>query len=301
MLDILSDLTLEQHDGIAKSIRTRLQRLATSPGEGCDHAACIITRRINFLFHIDSGWTSDTIARWLNLEHPLAEPAWNGFLHNRQLPVHEFFSEIKPHFCAVAAQIPRWSWDDSSSHTWHLMLVQACLWHRSGRPFISHGEAKVLLQATDHSGRAHCLGILRSSLRNDSKLWRSFVKPFLEQAWPRELKSRSDSTSNALTELAASANDLFPEIVDTIIPLLTRVSQPSVVMHTFHNHEDKDKQTLAARFPQHTLKLLHALIPDLPEYVPFDLAALLKLVGDAEPRLRQDSRWRRLRHIAVGR
>ena len=300
-LDILGDLTLEQHDGIPESIRTRLERLATAPGEGCDHAACIITSRINYLFHIDSRWISNTVAPWLNLEHPLAEPAWNGFLHNRQLPVQEFFSEIKPHFCAVAARIPRWSWDDSSSHTWHWMLVQACLWHRPGRRFISLGEAKVLLQATDHSGRAHCLSILRSSLRNDSKLWRPFVKPFLEQAWPRELKCRSESTSNAFAELAASAKDLFPELVDAIVPLLTRVSQPSVVMHTFHNHEDDDKKAFAARFPQHTLKLLHALVPDLPEYVPFDLGAVLELVGDAEPRLRQDSRWRRLHHIAVGR
>ena len=300
LLFILEDLRLDQQDGIPESIRIRLERLSTSPGEGCDHAVCIITRHIRYLFHIDPLWTSATVAPWLNLEHLLAEPAWNGFLRNEQLPVPELFSQIRADFCTVVGKLPGWSWDDSASHTWHRMLVQACLWHRPSRRFISIEEARVLLQGTIDSGRVHCLGILRSILRDDNKLWRRFVKPFLEQAWPRELRFQTEATSNAFAELAESANEFFPEVVDSVVPFLTRVSKPSAVMYTFENNEENDEQSLATRFPRHTLKLFHALVPDIPQYVPFDLRKVLEMIGDADQNLRQDNRWRRLHQIAVG-
>ena len=300
LLLILEDLSLNQHEGIPESIRVRLERLSASPGEGCDHAACIIASKIGYLFHIDPVWTSATVVPWLNMEHPLAEPAWNGFLHIKRLPVQELFSQIRSDFCEVVGKLPVWSWDDSSSHTWHRMLVQACLWHRPGRRFISFDEARALLQVTTNSGRVRCLGILRSILREDNKLWRGFVKPFLEQVWPRELGIQTESTSNALAELAESAKDHFPEVVDTIVPVLTRVSKPSAVMYTFESNDENDEQSLATRFPRHTLRLFHAFVPDSPQYVPFDLHKVLEMIGDADPALRQDQRWRRLQRIALG-
>ena len=297
---ILEDLGLNQHEGIPESIRIRFESLSTSPGEGCDHAACIIARHIGYLFHIDPEWTSATVVPWLNMEHPLAEPAWNGFLHNRRPPGQELFSQIRPDFFAVVEKLPGWSWDDSSSHTWHWMLVQACLWHRPSRRFISFEEARALLQVTTDSGRVHCLGILRSTLREDKELWRGFVKPFLERAWPRELRLQTESTSNAFAEVAESAKDYFPEVVDTVVPFLSRVSKPSAVMYTFESNDENDEQSLATRFPRHTLKLFHAFVPDRPQYVPFDLRKVLEMIGDADPALRQDRRWRRLHRIALG-
>ncbi len=300
LLLIVKDLSLNQEEGIPESIRIRLERLSTSPGEGCDHAACIVAKDIGYLFYIDPVWTSATVVPWLNVEHPLAEPAWNGFLHNSQPPVQELFSQIRSDFSSVAGKLPGWSWIDSSSDIWHRMLVQACRWHRPSRRFISFEEARALLQVTTESGRVHCLGILRLILREDDKHWRGFVKPFLEQAWPRELRFQTESTSNALAEVAESAKDHFPEVVDTVVPVLTRVSKPSAVMYTFESNEENDEQSLATRFPRHTLKLFHAFVPDSPQYVPFDLHKVLEMIGDADPALRQDQRWRRLRRIAIG-
>ena len=81
LLAILSDTKPDRGSGIAGPIRTRLERLVMSPGEGQDHAVCIIARTIAYLYHVDPDWTSGTVLPWFNVNHQLAEPAWNGFLY----------------------------------------------------------------------------------------------------------------------------------------------------------------------------------------------------------------------------
>ena len=98
LLMILNDMKLDKGAGIPDSIRMRLDGLTKSPGEGRDHAVCVITRKIRCLDHVDPEWVEAVVVLWFNLDHELAEPAWNGFLHTSNLPRPGLFVKIKRDF-----------------------------------------------------------------------------------------------------------------------------------------------------------------------------------------------------------
>ena len=178
LLCILNDLKPDAGEGIPELIRTRLIRLTRLPGEGRDHAVCIITHATGYLDHVDPDWISHTIAPWFNLDHERAEPAWNGFLHRGRLPRPELFSVIKPYFLAAVAHISGWYWDDHAKQVLHRLLIQGCLVHRKNQNYVSFAEARLALQATDDFGRGHCLGFVAQVLREDHEWWPKFGRPF---------------------------------------------------------------------------------------------------------------------------
>ena len=156
------------------------------------------------------------------------------------------------------------------------------------------------MQTTNDAGRVHCLGFLTGVVRNDNERWPKFGKPFLEKAWPRERKLQTESTSKQFWRLAQAAGTEYPDVVDTVFPYLGTVSQLHSMGNLLETHNGEEGSGLAAMYPQHTLKLLHALVPDDPMQPPYDLGTVLELIGNAYPTLRQDPRWRRLNQIASG-
>ena len=81
---------------IPTDLKSRLERLIVAPGEGSDHAICTIARELRWLDYVDPDWTRATILPWFDPENPAAEPAWNGFLYDNQLPAPALFSLLKP-------------------------------------------------------------------------------------------------------------------------------------------------------------------------------------------------------------
>lgn len=301
LLGVLSDTKPDKGKGIAEPIRTRLERLVTSPGEGQDHAVCIIAQKTGYLYYVDPDWTCDYVLPWFNIDHELAEPAWNGFLlTTNNLPGSELFLQLKSNFLAMVARISHWLWGDQVMQKVHELLIQGCLLHRRGQEYVSFGEARAAMQTTNDAGRVHCLGFLTRVVRNNNKQWEKFGKPFLDKAWPRERKFQTESTSKQFWRLAQAAGTEFPDVVDTVFPYLGQVSQ----LHTIHYLSETDKgeegSELATKYPQHSLKLLHALVPDEPGRSPYNLGTVLEMIGYARPTLRQDPRWRRLNQIASG-
>ena len=78
LLDLLSSKNPGKGSSIQPEIKSRLETLIAAPGEGADHAVCLIAQRLAWLDHIDPAWTRATILPWFDLDHPLSEPAWNG-------------------------------------------------------------------------------------------------------------------------------------------------------------------------------------------------------------------------------
>ena len=303
LLKILNDQKPGKGDEIAEPIRTRLEKLVTLPGvPGVvrDYAVCIITQDIMWLNYVDPGWITNTVVPWFNVDHELAEPAWNGYLHApNTLPLPELFLQIKSNILDMVVRLQQWSWDDQVIRKAHGLLIRGCLEHQRDREYISFNEARVALQATNDAGRVHCLSYLVRYVRSDKSQWQKFGKLFLERAWPRERIHQTGHTSNQFAQLAMDAGDLFPNIVDAVIPYLSSVSRLQSIWHLTRKDKGEEGAALATKYPQHTLKLLHALIPDALDYVPYELGTVLEMIGDTDSNLRQDSRWIHLHQIAI--
>ena len=94
-----------QGAGLPAEFTTRMERLLVSPGEGSDHAVCILCQHTSGLEHIDPAWTSTRVLPWFNLAHPASEPAWNGLLWRQRLPSKSVWVAVKPHFLGLFAKI----------------------------------------------------------------------------------------------------------------------------------------------------------------------------------------------------
>ena len=291
LLGLLDSQSPREGSSIPPEIKSRLERLFDAPGEGPDHAACIVARQLNWLDYIDPEWVRATIVPWFDLEHPMAEFAWNGFLYNNRLPKPELFSLIKSDFLNAIVHA-------AGRERLHEFLVLGCFWHQDSDVYITFEETRQILQKTNASDRAHSLWSF-TRIVEENHAWRRFGKPFLEKAWPKEARFQTEQTSQHLVDLAERAGDFFPEVVQTILPYLVPMSRNVGFVSSLARQSDEETGGLQTRFPDATLMLIDKIIPDDPDQVPYDLDSLIEMIAEAKPSLRQDSRWRRLKALAL--
>ena len=142
-------------------------------------------------------------------------------------------------------------------------------------------------------------GSCQAQFTDENCAWRRFGKLFLEKAWPKESRFQTEQTSQHLVDLAERAGDFFPEVARTILPYLVPSSQNVGFVSFLARQNDDEMGGLPTRFPDATLMLIDKIIPDDPDRVPYDLDLLTEMIAEANPILRQDSRWRRLKALAL--
>ncbi|MFN4310076.1 MAG: SIR2 family protein [Ferrovibrio sp.] len=292
LLKILSDLDLKRDAGIPIEFQDRLAALFKCPGEGADHAISTVTAHLLWLNHIDHAWVKRTLVPLFDVNNKFSEPAWNGHLHAAVPPEPKLFGLLKKDFLKLFSFIQTWKWRSPAGEHLHHFLVIGCLWGQRERAYISYSEARSALQATTDEGRSQVVWFLAHRVEIEDK-WKAFIKPFLLRAWPLEARFRTPQVSRALASLLEDAGNDFPDIVETIIPLMAAVENFDVFLHRLKdedNHPAKD-------FPEATLALLHRMVPDDPRHAPYDLGVILDLIGNARPDLMQDYRWQRLKSI----
>ena len=299
LLNLLNSQDPREESSVPPEIKSRLERLFDAPSEDADHAVCIAANRLRWLDYIDPEWVRTTIAPWFDLEHPASESAWNGFVYDNRLPKPELFSLIKSDFLNAIVHVARWNWDDQLLQRPHEFLVLGCFWHQNNDAYITFEEVRQVLQKTNANGHAHSLWFF-TRIVDENDAWRRFGKPFLEKAWPKESRFQTEQTSRQLVDLAEKAGDFFPEVVRTILPYLVPIFQDGdVLLYSLAQQNAGEVEGLPIRFPDATLILIDKIIPDNPDQVPYELDSLTEMVAEAKPSLRQDSRWRRLKDLAL--
>ena len=291
LLDLLNSQDSREESGVPLEIKSRLERLFGAPGEGADHAVCIAAHRLRWLDYIDPEWVCTTIVPWFDLDHPASESAWNGFMYDNQLPKPELFSLIKSDFLKAIVHV-------AGRKRLHEFLVLGCFLHQDNDAYITFEETRQILQKTNASGRAHSLWSF-TRIVEENHAWRRFGKPFLEKAWPKETRFQTEQTSQHLVALAKGAGDFFPEVVRAILPYLVPSSQDVGSVSFLARQSDEEMGGVPTQFPDATLMLIDKIIPDDPDQVPYDLDSLIEMIAEAKPSLCQDSRWRRLKALAL--
>ena len=233
-----------------------------------------------------------------DLSHEKAEPAWNGYLHDTMLPSAELFELLKPHFLNLVECISRWRWRDGATRRLHDFLVIACYFNVKDGRFVSYEEARTALQKSDDEGRAQALWFLTTIVR-DNQAWKSFGKPFIQNAWPRERHFQTESTSRQFAMMAEEAGNHFPDVVKTVLPMLVPVKHLTLLLHRSKKGQGTRQISLPNKFPELMLAFLDRLVPNDFQTAPYDLNLVLDMIAEVKPRLRQDHRWRRLHDIVI--
>jgi hypothetical protein len=246
------------------------------------------------LFWLDPEWTRTQLIPLFKIGHNLSEPAWNGLLQDSHVPNPQLFSLLKQQFLKAFASVTLWNWDQQTRNKLVEFLIVACLWKQKNREYVSYAEARTALRAVDDASRSHALSFL-AGLIQEAGTWSTFGRDFVKRAWPRESRYQTADVSRQFAYLAEQSGEDFPDVVQTILPLIIPAEQLDLTVHRAVEHGE---MSLARRFPESMLELLDHLIPDDPRPTPYDLAGVLNLIGDASPTLRGDRRWRRLRQIA---
>ena len=156
-------------------------------------------------------------------------------------------------------------------------------------------DIREVLIAIDDRERGRALWTLSTCLKKYGD-WNEFVKPFIENAWPRQLRFRSDETSRGFLHIAENAGAEFPDAVSTILPLVRPI--PNADLFTFRLSKDReDRKSVARKHPREALILLNAITADDRAQMPYDLRGALEALAELEPSVRETVEFRRLRGL----
>ena len=281
LLDLLSAGKPKAVSGIPTDLKSTLERLIVAPGEGSDHAICIIARELRWLDYVDPAWTRATILPWFDPENPAAEPAWNGFLYNSRLPKPELFSLLKPHFLNLFAHASKWNGGEHTFRRLHEFLVIGCFQHGKKPAYISYDEVRRALQQTDDKGRAHSINCIEPR----PPPWGPDEVEAIRQAIPEKGMAHRNSVPDALNVAAACGTGakgrrLLSRGGRSYSTVSCTVFAQQPVCSWLTRQSDEGDEALATRFPDAALALIDKLVPDGPDQLPYNLGSAVEMIAE---------------------
>jgi predicted metalloenzyme YecM len=130
--------------------------------------------------------------------------------------------------------------------------------------------------------------------------WSKFVIPFIQSAWPKELRFHTESTSKAWLSLLEHTGEQFPIVLEAVKIFLREIKTPYLHLYYLHSPVG-DVPALAEKFPKEVLGLLEIVLPSDPKALPYDLAQVLNLMEAVDPCVASDRRFQRLRELDISR
>lgn len=281
------------------AIGERLQRLFNVPGDGGGHAVCVVAQHMGWIDYCYNAWGRHVVLPFFNLEHRHSEAAWHGIMRDHNGLTPSTFAALKAAFLGILSGDTPWKLDKSEHRVQIQRLVHLTRPATGRQSYLSFTEAREALVEVDDQGRADAIWTLGSILKQGTseREWTSFVKPFLDKAWPRQMRFRTDTVARGFARLAECSGESFESAVSTILPFLRPVSHLDMITYRIAKEEKNGQQNFASRFPAATLKLLDALIADDRSQMPHELGTVLRVIAEADPSQRVSKAWRRLNEL----
>lgn len=297
---VLTSGEFEKGSGLPAWFTTRMERLLAAPGEGSDHAICILTQFTSWLHSVDPQWATDRVIPWFNLAHPASEPAWNGILWSDNMPTPEVWMLIKPAFLGLFPHIYQWDWGDRTAKRAHDWVVLAAAFASDEIDGITFSQARDALRNMDDAGREHVIHFIGRVGKENDDGWNRFALPFIQNSWPQEVKFQTESASRAWVSMLDDAGSAFPAVLKVVRPFFVPIRGAHHWLFGFTREMGGD-DPLSLRFPLETLDMLSCIIADEPRDAPYDLSRVLDTIVEADPSLVTDARFRRLADIVARR
>ena len=270
----------------------RVNELLSLKGDLHRHALVMFAFNLNWFFRRDRVWTERNLLSSLNGDVHDQNALWAGVFWAGQTPDRELFQRLKPHLLMLAKQ------NSVRRHEYAGVLAAIVLagWGNidtiSGGRYVTSEELRNLLITADDDFRSHVLWHLErwsSEKQGESNTWEKSVPVFLNEVWPRQRSAKTPRMTAKLCDLAFSDSLAFTERVDLILPLVTKIDEAaSQDLLRLEEHT-------ATEYPEKTLSLLSAILPENASIWPYHIESILDAIGDSDPALLKDPRLIELR------
>ncbi|MEN7528133.1 SIR2 family protein [Cupriavidus sp. DL-D2] len=285
--------TQEAGSQIPDYIKFRVERLFSASGEGSDHAVSLASSKLNWLMFVDPAWTERCLLPMLAFDHAASEPAWNGFLHAKDVPSPPVSELIKPLLLGLVSWVEGASWDRD-------LTTRAAQWLGFMRVFrpdeasgLSRSEMRSVVRAMSDDTRSRFIYWLgRVGQKNESG-WADHVIPFICHDWPRERRYRTSGSMRAWIGMLDDTGDSFPSVYEVVKEFLVPVETNDHPFYRF-TREISGEKPLSVLFPEATLDLIDRATPQVLSRPSYELPQVLALIAEADPALTSDPRYLRL-------
>lgn len=152
---------------------------------------------------------------------------------------------------------------------------------------VTSAELREILVESDDDLRGQILWHLEHWTADLEGKWRARLVAFLIDVWPNHRAVRTPEMSSSLVDLALARGDLFPQVMEAILPRLAPVR--GGMLRGFMLHSEAENQP-ALIYPNAMLDLLWAILAEDATLWPYKIEEVLDVLAEtletrADPRL----------------
>ena len=276
---------------IAQSVLCRTQQtdfleyadeLLALPGDLRRHVLVMFARLTDRFYRVNREWSKENLLSVLDSGDPHDRDAfWEGFFLRPKVN-QELFMRLKPYLLRLAREEGKKRRMHSRGLSSIILFGWGSIIEGTSDRCISNEEFRTILVQTDDKFRSHVLWWLETWARNANEetenKWTSLLPEFLKDVWPYQRKANSPAVSASLCDLVFSNEELFPELVEIILPRLAKIDG--------HNWGWFKARDFVKKYPRQTLDLLYAVLPDNVSAWPYGIGDMFFTpISENEPTL----------------
>ncbi len=285
---------LKKEQGFPKFWLRQVECLLGLDGDLRRIAIVTFTNNLNWFYLVDPDWTNTNLLSVLQSEdRDDIEAWWSGYLSGvRGLPDDKLFQSLKPYLLEKAVSDGQ---KDEQANSRLAGLILSC-WGKyrgeSGERLISNNEFRIVLLNGGDRFRSRILWLAKLWSTGDDERSTAMLSELLSNVWPVQKAAKTASSSAGLVMLAFSNEDRFLQVSEAILPHLIKIDRHHVTWPAFYQSNDTNSTIgkIFDRFPERTLSVLFAVLPDNAVAWPYEMDATLDRIGNAEPALKPDNR-----------
>jgi hypothetical protein len=280
----------ELGEGFPPAWTAKHEQLLKLPGDMRRHALVMLGFQINWLFAIEPQWTQQHLLAVAADEYEDGDALWDGILWAARVPSRPLYELLKPGLLARAMSPKR---RRAEANVIGGVLLAG--WGRDStsdppEQLVTSAELREILVESDDDLRSQILWHLEHWSANTEGEWRFRLVPFLKDVWPNHRALRTPEMSTRLAALALASGDLFPQVVEALLPRLVPVRGGMLRDVTREKAEDHP----ALIYPAAMLDLLWAILADDATLWPYKAGDILDALSEARE-TRADPRLSELR------
>ncbi|ESZ03683.1 hypothetical protein X736_24515 [Mesorhizobium sp. L2C089B000] len=286
----------ELGQGFPEAWTNRHEQLLALPGDMRRHALVMLGFQITWLFAIAPEWTTAHLLPVINEEGDDGDALWDGILWAARAPSRALYEHLKPGLLSRAMSPMRRRAEAN-------VIGGFLLIGWGGNPdadppeqLVSSAELRQILVECDDDLRGQILWHLEHWSEDLEGKWRPRQVPFLTDVWPNHRAVRTPEMSARLVDLALASGDLFPQVVQAILPRLVPVR--GGMLRGFMLRSEAGNHP-ALIYPVAVLDVLWATLAEDATLWPFKIEEVLDVLANA-PETQGDPRLSELRRRRVG-
>jgi len=276
----------EQNEGLLPYWKSLAETLLALPGDSRRYAIAALSFNLNYLFYVDQEWTSQNLVSILQGRNSQDKQAfWSGFFWGARTPRVALYKMLKDDLLRMASE------GDvrQRRHLEHLSGILLAGWNSkigdTEERLVNSAELRALILDAGDEFRRQILWNLGRFSKHDH--WSNQLTVFLSEVWPKQKTIRTKDTSSRLVELALGQKENFSEVANIVLDLVSVIDDQRLFIPELR----REGETIAGQYPDETLNLLHAMLPENPSHWPYGADSALRTIGDIKPALRANSKF----------